>query len=220
MASMSLPVYDKAGNKVEDWDFDPTEIASSINKQLLHDAVVMYQANLRQGTFATKSRSEVAGSTAKLYRQKGTGRARAGSRRSGTRKGGGHIFAKKPRDFSYRLPRKALQIATRMAIASKVTDDQIRVLSENLSFEAPKTKDLLTVLKAMGIAGQTAMVATDGLQPNVYLSGRNLEGVEILPSQELNAYRVLKPRYLVITKSLLEGWKASASASKEEVASS
>src|SRR5690606_24500397 len=106
---VSLPVFDRAGKEVGRYEIDPAELAPRINKQLLHDAVVMYQANLRQGSFRSKSRAEVAGSTKKMYRQKGTGNARAGSRRSGIRRGGGHIFAKRPRDFSYRMPRKMLQ---------------------------------------------------------------------------------------------------------------
>src|ERR1700744_5401371 len=104
---VSLPLYDQKGNEVGKYELDPAELAPRINKQLLHDAVVMYQANQRQGTFASKGRGEVAGSTKKMYRQKGTGNARAGSRRSGVRRGGGHIFAKKPRDFGYRLSGKA-----------------------------------------------------------------------------------------------------------------
>ena len=101
-----LPILDKTGKQVGTYDIDPAQLAASINKQLLHDVVVMYQANQRQGTFRTKNRSEVAGTTKKMYRQKGTGNARAGSRRSGVRRGGNHIFAKRPRSFYYRLPRK------------------------------------------------------------------------------------------------------------------
>ena len=109
---MNLTVYNAAGKQVGKYEIDPSELSPKINKQLLHDAVVMYQANLRQGTFRTKSRGEVSGTTKKMYRQKGTGNARAGSKRSGVRRGGGHIFAKRPRDFSWRMPRKALQSAT------------------------------------------------------------------------------------------------------------
>ena len=101
----------------------------------------MYQSNLRLGTARTKSRGEVAGSTKKMYRQKGTGNARAGSRRSGIRRGGGHIFAKRPRDWTYRLPRKAVQLATRMALAAKLRDSEVLLIDE-LAFDAPKTKDM------------------------------------------------------------------------------
>ena len=101
----------------------------------------MYQANLRQGTKKTKSRGEVAGTTQKMYRQKGTGNARAGSRRSGIRRGGGHIHALQPRDFSYRLPRKAVRLATRMAVASKIASGELVVIDE-LGFGEPWTKEM------------------------------------------------------------------------------
>ena len=113
----------------------------------------MYQSNLRLGTAKTKSRGEVAGSTKKMYRQKGTGNARAGSRRSGIRRGGGHIFAKRPRDWTYRLPRKAVQLATRMALAAKLRDDEVTLIDE-LAFDAPKTKDMAAILKALKLDRQ------------------------------------------------------------------
>jgi len=126
----TLPVFDRNGNEVGKYEIDSSELAESINRQLLHDIVVMYQANARQGSACTKSRGMVAGSTRKLFRQKGTGNARQGSRRSHVRRGGGHAFAKKPRDFSYRLPKKAIRAATRMAMASKLQDDQVVVIDE------------------------------------------------------------------------------------------
>ena len=138
---VSLPVYDAAGSKVGDYEIDPAEIAPSINTQLLHDVVVMYQASARQGSHKTKTRSEVAGANKKMYRQKGTGNARAGSRRSGIRRGGGHIFAKRPRDYSYRLNKKAIRAATRMAIAGKIQDEQVVVI-QDLAFDEPKTAQM------------------------------------------------------------------------------
>ena len=199
----SLPVYDRTGNEIGKYEIDPAELAPRINKQLLHDAVVMYQANQRQGTFRTKARGEVAGSTKKMYRQKGTGNARAGSRRSGVRRGGGHIFAKRPRDFSYRMPRKALQAATRMAIASKIRDDQVVVIDE-LNFAGPRTKEMNAILKALKIGGMTTLVATAAADQNVYKSGRNIEGVSILPVAELNALSVLSPRRMLVTRAALD----------------
>jgi large subunit ribosomal protein L4 len=135
---VNLTVFDTSGKQVGSYEIDPAELAPKINRQLLHDAVVMYQANLRQGTFRTKSRAEVAGTTKKMYRQKGTGNARAGSKRSGVRRGGGHIFAKRPRDFGFRMPRKALQSATRMALAARLADDEVKLI-DSLSFDSPKT---------------------------------------------------------------------------------
>lgn len=199
----SLPVYDRLGKEVGRYDIDFTDIAPKINKQLLHDAVVMYQANLRQGSAKTKARCEVAGSTRKLYRQKGTGRARAGSIRSGIRRGGGHIKHKQPRDWGYRLPRRALQTATRMAIASKLRDDQL-VIIDDLSFSTPKTKEVAALLKAIKLDGKSVLVAVAKHDPVVYKSVRNLAKTSVSPVSDLNAYSVLRPSKLVVTKAALE----------------
>jgi len=205
----SLPIYDREGNEVGKYKIDPADIAPTINKQLLHDVVVMYQANQRQGTVRTKSRSDVSGSTHKLYRQKGTGNARAGSRHSGIRRGGGHIFAKRLRDFSYRLPRKAVQIATRMAIASKIRDDQV-VLVDELAFDEPKTRDMAAILKALACDGTTVLVTTDAHDTNVYKSARNIMGVNVSPVSDLNALSVLQPRKLLMTKAAIDAVKRRA----------
>ena len=206
-----LTIHDRKGNKVGTYNVESTDFAPAINKQLLHDAVVMYQANLRQGSHKTKSRAEVAGSTKKLYRQKGTGNARAGHRRSGVRRGGGHIHAVRPRDYSYSLPRKALKLATRMAIASKVQDDEMVVIDE-LSFESPKTRDMVAIIKHLGVEKDSLLVATDGYDINVYKSGRNIERVAVSPAAELNALSVLSARRLLVTKSALDALRNSAGA--------
>ena len=205
----SLTIFDRQGKEVGKYEIEPTELAPKINKQLLHDVVVMYQANQRLGTSATKSRAEVAGSTKKMYRQKGTGNARAGSRRSGVRRGGGHIFAKRPRDYSYRLPRKAIQLATRMAIASKIRDDEM-VVVDDLSFDAPATKDMAAVLKALGLQGVSTLIATADHDVNVYKSARNIDRVEISPVSELNALNVLKPHRMLVTRQALDAIKSRA----------
>ncbi|HEX3869185.1 MAG TPA: 50S ribosomal protein L4, partial [Pirellulales bacterium] len=178
--------------------------------QLLHDVVVMYLANQRQGTFRTKSRAEVAGSTKKMYRQKGTGNARAGSRRSGVRRGGGHIFAKRPRDFSYRLPRKAVQLATRMALASKIRDDQVVVIDE-LSLAAPKTKDMVAILRLLKCEGTTLIVTAEH-DPMVHMSARNIADVCVSSASDLNAWSVLRPKRLLVTREALESIKKRAEA--------
>lgn len=210
----SLPVYDRTGNEVGKYEIEPTDIAEKINRQLLHDVVVMYQANRRQGSFRSRSRAEVSGSTAKMYRQKGTGNARAGSRRSGIRRGGGHIFARRPRDFSYRLPRKSVQAATRMAVASKIADDQIVVIDE-LSFDEPKTKEMAGVLKALGLNGVSTLVATESYDANVYKSARNIDRVAVLPVSDLNALSVLKPSRMLVTKACLDAIKERSSGAKD-----
>lgn len=199
----TLPIFDRAGNEVGSYEIDPAALAPRINKQLLHDVVVMYQASRRQGTHRTKSRGEVAGSTKKLYRQKGTGNARAGSRRSGIRRGGGHIHARRPRDYSYRLPRKAVQAATRMAIRSKLDRGQI-VCVDQLSFAEPRTKEMAGVLSALRLAGHSTLVATVGYDVNVYKSARNIEQVTVSPVTELNALSVLQPRRMLVTKEALD----------------
>jgi large subunit ribosomal protein L4 len=213
----SIPVYDKTGKEVGTYDIEPTELAPRISKQLLHDVVVMYQSNLRQGTFKTKSRGEVAGSTKKMYRQKGTGNARAGGRRSGVRRGGGHIFAKRPRDFSYRLPRKAVQLATRMAIASKLRDNQLVVIDQ-LSFAAPKTKDMAAILAALKCAGDSLLVATAAHDENVYRSARNIADVTVSPVEGLNALNVLQPTKLLVTRAALDSLKKRAAEAQADKA--
>jgi len=201
-----LTIHDRKGNKVGTYSVEPTDFADRINKQLLHDAVVMYQANARQGSHKTKTRAEVSGSTKKMYRQKGTGNARAGSRRSGIRRGGGHIFAIKPRDYSYSLPRKALRLATRMAMASKVRDDEVVVI-DDLNFEAPKTKDMAQILKNLGCDSDSLLVATEGHNVNVYKSARNIAKVDVSPASDLNALSLLSSRKVLFTKAALDAMK-------------
>lgn len=218
----SLPIYDIAGNEVGTYEVDPDQIAPRISKQLLHDAVVMYQANLRQGTHKTKTRGEVRGTTKKMYRQKGTGNARAGSRRTNIRRGGGHGHAKQPRNYGYRLPKKAVKLATRMAIASKIKDEQV-VIVDALAFDQPKTSQLAGALRALGLEGVSTLVATDGIDLNVYKSGRNIDRVSVMPVSDLNALAVLKPRRMVITRDAMDRIKegtfnSNASESQETTA--
>jgi large subunit ribosomal protein L4 len=193
----TLPVYDLSGNKVGDYDIDPAAIAPKVSKQLLHDVVVMYLANKRQGSNKTKTRGEVSGSTKKMYKQKGTGNARMGAKRTPVRRGGGHANARQPRSYYYRLPRKAVQAATRMAIAAKISSGAVVVVDQ---------------IKALGIEGDTKTLAIGGLDRNVYLSGRNIQGCTVSPVSDLNALIVLRPRKLVMTKDALDWLKSKASA--------
>ena len=135
----------------------------------------MYQTNLRQGSAKTKTRSEVAGSSKKMYRQKGTGNARAGSRRSGVRRGGGHIHARQPRDWSYRLPKKAPQVATRMAVAARMADDEITLI-DNLDVRATEDPRYGRRVEGAEPDGRSLLVAVPGYDINVYKSIRNLAG--------------------------------------------
>jgi len=208
---VSLPVFNKSGAEVGKYDIDLDAIAPNVNQQLLHDVVVMYQASARQGTHRTKDRSDVAGTTKKMYRQKGTGNARAGSRRAPQRRGGYHVFALRPRDYSYRLPRKAVQAATRMAIVRKVQSEDVVVIDE-LSFKEPKTKEMAGILKALKLSGKTTLVATAGLDANVYRSARNIDQVTVSPVGELNALAILQPRKMLVTKAALDAIKERSKA--------
>jgi large subunit ribosomal protein L4 len=206
----TIPIYDRSGAEVGKYEIDPSELAPRISKQLLHDAVVMYQSNLRLGTVKTKGRSEVAGSTKKMYRQKGTGNARAGSRRSGTRRGGGHIHNLTPRDWSYHLPKKALRAATRMALASRITDNEITLI-DSLHFEQPKTREMAAILKALKLDDVQILVAVSGYDLQIYKTIRNLAKVSVLPVAELNALNVLHPRRLLMTTAALDAFRQNSS---------
>jgi large subunit ribosomal protein L4 len=208
---VNLAVYDMSGKQVGSYEIDPAELAPRVSKQLLHDAVVMYQANQRQGTQKTKTRGEVAGSTRKLYKQKGTGNARAGARRSGTRRGGGHIFAKRPRDFGWRMPRKALQQAARMALASRIADDEVKLI-DALPVSAPKTSVVAGMLKKLGLGERTVLVAPEKHDANLWKSARNIDGVSVAPVADLNAWSILTPRSILMTRAAIDAFRASAAA--------
>jgi len=208
---VKLPVYDLSGNKVDDYEIDPAAIAPKVNKQLLHDAVVMYLANKRQGSNKTKTRGEVSGSTKKMYRQKGTDNARMGAKRTPVRRGGGHANARQPRSYYYRLPRKAVQAATRMALAAKIGSESVMVI-DRLAMEAPKTKALAGAFKALGLEGVSKTLATAAHDKNIYLSGRNIQGLTISPVSDLNALNILRPRKLVLTREAMDWIKSRAGA--------
>ena len=150
-----------------------------------------------------------------MYRQKGTGNARAGSRRSNIRRGGGHAFAKKTRDFSYRLPRKAVRLATRMAMAGKIQSEQV-VIVDDLKMDAPKTKQVADLLKAMEINGQSTLITTAAHDANVYKSARNIDRVSVSPVTDLNALSILQPQRLVVTKAAMDQFKEQAQAAKSD----
>jgi large subunit ribosomal protein L4 len=206
----SLPIYNRTGAEVGKYEIDPEQLAPRISKQLLHDAVVMYQNNLRQGSVKTKTRSEVAGTTKKMYRQKGTGNARAGSKQSGIRRGGGHIHARQPRDWSYRLPKKALRVATRMALASRIADNEITLI-DSLTFAQPKTREMVAVLKALNLSG-AVLVTVPTYDINVYKTIRNLADVSVVPVSDLNALNVLRPNRLLMTTAALDAFREKVTA--------
>jgi large subunit ribosomal protein L4 len=202
-AMVSAPIKNLSGKDVGSYEFDGRELANKISKQLLHDVVVMYEANQRVGTVRTKSRGIVAGSTKKLYRQKGTGRARAGTRRTPVRRGGGHCFAKTPKDWSYHLPKRAVRLATRMALLSKFEDSQAIVL-DALSVDVPRTKSIAAMLKAIGVSAESCLLAIRDRDPVIWRSGRNIPTLWISPCQELNAYQLLHQKRLVVTRDAID----------------
>jgi len=203
MLMLNLNVYNRQGESVGTVEIDPDEFGGSVNRQLLHDVVVMHLANRRAGTHSTLRRGEVAGSTKKLFRQKGTGNARAGTRRTNKRRGGGTAKGPKPRDYEYHLPKKAVRAATRMAILSKF-QDQEAIVVDDLDLQEAKTKQMAAVFKALKIKGLTCLVGTAGRDEKVFRSARNLPGVEVAPTAQFNAYAVLRPKRLLLTKAALE----------------
>ena len=211
---ISVPVVDVTGKQVGTYDIDPADFAKDINKHLLHDVVVMYQANKRVGSHKTKTRGEVSGSTKKLFRQKGTGNARVGTKRSPIRRGGGHTFAKVPRDYGYRLPKKAVRLATRMAVLSKFQDGQA-VIVDNLAVKEIKTQAVAKVLKALGLKEDSTLLAIKDYDNTLYRSARNIGNLMISPARELNAFDVLRQRRFLVTKDALDVLK---SAGKEKAA--
>ena len=200
----TLPVFSQSGQPTgESVTVDLAKIADRVNEVLLHDAVVMYQANLRVGTAKTKSRAEVSGCGKKMYKQKGTGNARMGNKRTPVRRGGGHCFAKRPKDWGYRLPAKALRLATRMAILSKFVDDEVTVV-DAIKIEAPKTSVIHGMVKTLGFADKSCMIAIDRHDPVVWKSCRNIPRLSVSPCDDLNAHSVLARKRFVITKAALD----------------
>src|SRR5438128_1068924 len=153
---LSLNVFNRQGESIGTVDIDPTEFGGTINRQLLHDVVLMYLANQRAGTHSTLRRGEVAGSTKKLFRQKGTGNARVGTRRTNKRRGGGTAKGPKPRDYEYHLPKKAVRAATRMAVLSKLQDQEALII-DDLGLTGVKTKQVEGILKALKLKGTTCL---------------------------------------------------------------
>jgi len=194
-----LPVYNMDGKQVGEMNLADTVFATNINQHLLHQAVVMQLASRRLGTAKAKTRSEVRGGGAKPWRQKGTGRARHGSRRSPLGVGGGVVFPPQPRAYGFRMPKKAWRQALRSALAAKVKDEKLIVLEE-LKFEAPKTKAALKVLNNLNVANAKTLVVLAEKDENVTKSLRNLPGVSSMNTDGLNVYDILLHDHLLLTK--------------------
>ncbi len=193
----TVGVFNKEGNKVADMELNDSVFAAEVNEYALHQVVVALLANKRQGTQSTKTRSEVRGGGAKPWRQKGTGRARQGSIRSPQWIKGGIVFAPKPRDYRMSVPKSMRKVAMKSALTTKVQDEQMIVLDE-LNFDAPKTKNVVAMLNALN--AKKALIVTAESNEAVYKSARNIEGVNIIPANNINVYDLLKYEKLIITK--------------------
>jgi len=198
---IDLTVYNRSGQEVDKISVDEAVLGGAVRYALLKQAVVMYHANQRVGTVATRSRGMVSGSTKKLYRQKGTGNARMGSRRTGVRRGGGMIFAKVPRDFTQTMPKKQRRLARDSAVLAKLRKNQV-VVVEGLDFEKPRTKDFASVLKNLKI-DRSCLVAVPQYDENVYKSARNVRKVDVLPVADLNAGDICTHQRMLFTKEAL-----------------
>lgn len=201
---VSVPVYQFDTGAVSSTEVDETVFGDEIKWRVLRDAVVMYQANRRVGTHSTKTRAEVKGSTRKPWRQKGTGRARAGTFKSPIWRSGGVTFGPKPRDYSYKMPRKSLRQALRSAVLGKLLDGEVAILS-NVNLEAPKTREVAKALKGLEVTGSALVVLPGGKDgENLVKSARNIARTRVRSAEELNAYDVVTHERLVLTREGLD----------------
>jgi large subunit ribosomal protein L4 len=195
---IDLAVYNTDGQEVESLKVDEAFFGGSVRYPLLKQAIVMYHANKRVGTAATKGRSMVAGSSRKVFRQKGTGNARIGNIRTGKRVGGGVTFAKSPRDFGKRMPKKQRRLARDSAILAKLLSNNV-VVVDGLNFEKPKTKDFIGVLNNLKIE-RSCLVTINSADVNLYKSAKNVPKVAVMPVSELNAGDICNYRKMLFTK--------------------
>ena len=196
---MEVPVYNTSGEVVKNIELSDSVFAVPFNQAVVHQAVVRQRANARQGTVSTKTRGEVVGSSTKLYRQKHTGMARAGSRRSPLRRGGGIVFGPKPRSYRQSMPKKMHRLAIRCVLSAKARDEELKVLEE-IKLKQPKTKEMAGVMAALGV-DSSALLVTGKAEENVYKSARNLAGVKVMPASILNVVDILSYKKLLMTET-------------------
>jgi large subunit ribosomal protein L4 len=198
---IDLAVYNAEGQEVDSLKVDEAALGGSVRYPLLKQAIVMYHANKRVGTAATKSRSMVVGSGRKLFRQKGTGNARIGNIRTGKRVGGGVTFAKSLRDFRKRMPKKQKRLARDSAILAKLLSDNV-VVVEGLNFEKPKTRDFVSILNNLKIE-RSCLVTISSADVNLYKSAKNVPKVAVMAVNELNAGEICRYAKMLFTKEAL-----------------
>jgi large subunit ribosomal protein L4 len=197
-----LDVLNVSGEKIGDIDLNPGIFGIEVNEYVLHDVVKNYLANQRQGTQSAKTRAEVRGGGKKPFRQKGTGRARQGTTRAPHYIGGGVAFAPKPRDYSYKLPKRVKRLALFSALSAKVAAGEIIVLDE-LAMESPKTKDMIKILSNIK-AEKKSLIVLPQVDENVIRSSSNIQGVKSTFVGQLNVYDILNHNNFIITKKALE----------------
>ena len=193
----TVGLFNKEGNKIEDIQLNDKVFAVEVNADAMHQVVVALLANKRQGTQSAKTRAEVRGGGIKPWRQKGTGRARQGSIRAPQWIKGGVVFAPKPRDYRMSIPKTMRRVAMLSALTSKVQNDEMVVL-DSLTLEAPKTKEIVKMLNAFN--AKKTLIVTAEANETVYKSARNIEGVAVLPVNNINVYDLLKYSKVIMTK--------------------
>lgn len=200
---MKTAIIDKNG-KDTGRQIELSEVVFGIepNDHAIYLDVKQYLANQRQGTHKSKQRAEITGSTRKIKKQKGTGTARAGSIKSGVFRGGGRIFGPVPRDYSFKLNKGQKRLARRSALSQKVQQGNLTVI-ENFTFDSPKTKDFIDVLKSLGIDNKKSLFILGDSNNNVYLSSRNFKGSEVITSSELNTYKLLNAQSVIVFEDAL-----------------
>ena len=198
---LEVPVYDIEGKQVETLQVDENDFGGYVNEDLLKQAVVAYHANKRQGSAASLTRGQVSGSTAKAYKQKGTGRARRGDMRTPLIRGGGNAFAKSQRDYRKKLPRKMRRLALQSAILAKMLGQDLLVL-KGLAITEPKTKTLIDILKNLKI-NRSCLLALADRDHNVYLSSRNIGDLTVRTAGELNAFDVATRQKMIVTSEAM-----------------
>lgn len=202
MASMNL--YNQGGENVGQVELMSDILDSAINEDVVHQVVTMQLANKRVGTASTKRRDEVSGSGKKLFRQKGTGFARAGSKRSPVRIGGGSAFGPKPRDYGFKVPKKVKRLAIKSALADKFQSENVIVI-DNINFDSPKTKQMATILFKLGISSDLkTLIVLNEKDQNVLYSARNIPRLNVCVWNTINTYDLIWHDKLIITQKALE----------------
>ncbi|WP_010095769.1 50S ribosomal protein L4 [Ornithinibacillus scapharcae] len=197
-----VALFKQDGSQAGEFELNESVFGIEPNTHVLHEAVVMQRASMRQGTHAVKNRSEVRGGGRKPWRQKGTGRARQGSIRSPQWVGGGVVFGPTPRSYSYKLPKKVRRLALKSALSSKVNEQNLIVL-ENIAIDAPKTKEVVKMLSALNVE-RKALIVTADTDENVIRSANNIQGVKVLSVTEVNVLDLLSHDKLIFTKDAAE----------------